>query len=187
MSGRFGVSKNDVFSACEQLLKSGGFVTIANVRKELGTGSYSTLAPLVAEWKSTSEQSATELKEIPGVPNELSELGQKFVADLWMESSLIVQRKIEELEKKHKDERDKLVSDLEAKTTELNQAIEDIKSIEQQCDDLQKSLQDNQAKIHQKDGEISLLKEQLKKKESDAAALLERAVRAEKDAESKRK
>ena len=187
MSGRSGVSKSDVFYACEQLVKSGGIVTIANVRKELGTGSYSTLAPLVAEWKNSSEQSALEAKELPGVPGELSELGQKFVADLWMESSLIVQRKIEDLEKKHAEELAKLTSSLDAKTTELNQAIEDIKSMEQQCEELQQSQQELQTKTHQKDGEISLLKDQLKKKEEESTALLERAVRAEKDAEIKRK
>ena len=38
MSGRIGVKKEDVFLACEELVKKSEYVTVANVRKELGTG-----------------------------------------------------------------------------------------------------------------------------------------------------
>lgn len=187
MSGRIGVKKDDVFLACEELVRNSEYVTIANVRKELGTGSYGTLVPLVAEWKKSRVESAVEEREIPSLPAELLDLGQKFIADIWAESAAITQKKITELENKQKEALEKVSAELISKNTELEQVIEEIKALEQRQESLETEVKDHQTKLHQKDGEISLLKEQLKKKEDEAATLLERAVRAEKDAESKRK
>lgn len=186
MSGRIGVKKEDVFLACEELVKKSEYVTVANVRKELGTGSYGTLVPLVAEWKKSREESAIEEKEIPSLPTELLDLGQKFIADIWAESAAIMQKKIADLENKHRETLEKTSVELNSKSTELEQAIEDIKALEQKQESLEVEVKTHETKLHQKDGEISLLKEQLKKKEDEAAALLARAVRAEKDVETKK-
>ena len=51
---RLGVTKDDVFAACKTLLKEGANLTVANVREELGTGSYTTLLPLIDAFKASS-------------------------------------------------------------------------------------------------------------------------------------
>ena len=186
MSGRIGVKKEDVFLACEELVKKSEYVTVANVRKELGTGSYGTLVPLVAEWKKSRESSAIEEKEIPSLPPELLDLGQKFIADIWAESAAITQKKITDLEKKYTDLLESKSAELNSKNAEIDQAIEDLKSLEQKQESLEAEVKAQETKMHQKDGEISLLKEQLKKKETELTALLERAIRAEKDLETKK-
>jgi chromosome segregation ATPase len=177
-----GVKKDDVFLACEELVKKGAYVTIANVRSELGTGSYGTLVPLVAEWKKSREETANEEKEIPTLPPELLSLGQKFIADIWAESAIMHQRQVTELEARHHEVMEKISGELRSKTAEIEQSLEDIKEFEQRQEDLESEIKANESKLHQKDGEISLLKEQLKAKEVEIATLLERAIRAEKDA-----
>lgn len=186
MSGRIGVKKEDVFLACEELVKKSEYVTVANVRKELGTGSYATLVPLVAEWKKNREKSAIEETEIPTLPTELLDLGQKFIADIWAESAAITQKKISALEKKYTDLLESKSAELNSKNAEIDQAIQDLQSFEQKQESLEAEVKAHETKIHQKDGEISLLKEQLKKKEAEIATLLERAIRAEKDLEAKK-
>ncbi len=186
MSGRMGVKKDDVFLACEELVKKGAYVTIANVRQELGTGSYGTLVPLVAEWKKNREEAAAEEKEIPSVPIELLNLGQKFIADIWAESATIHQKQVTELEIKHSEAIERLSDEVRSKAAEIEQSLEDIKEFEQRQEALESEAKANDSKLHQKDGEISLLKEQLKAKDKEIAALLERAIRAEQDADIKK-
>jgi len=183
MAGRIGVKKEDVFLACEELMRSGQYVTIANVRSELGTGSYGTLAPLVSEWKKNSEIQVAQEQSIPAIPVDLMDLGQKFISDIWTLASSESNKKLDELNEKHKSELEKISIELKTKDLDLHQAIEDIKALELENESLNKSFESLKTNINQKEGEIKLLKEQLEKKESEVSNLLERAVRAEKDSE----
>lgn len=187
MAGRIGVKKEDVFLACEELIKSGQYVTIANVRSELGTGSYGTLAPLVSEWKKNSEMQVIQEQSIPAVPVDLMDLGQKFISDIWTLASFQANKKLDELNEKHKLELEKISMELKTKDLDLHQAIEDIKGLELENESINKSLESLKTNLNQKEGEIKLLKEQLEKKETEVSNLLERAVRAEKDNEFSRK
>ncbi len=181
--GRVGVTKQDVFKACDNLLKAGFDVTNPAVRKELGGGSYTTITPLVDLWKEEHASKSAENIEAPQIPGAVIALGQKFIEQLWAESSLMGFKKIAEIERTYAKTTQELTSALKAKDTELKQTLSDFSILEEKHEQTEQESQNLQLKAHQKDGEIALLKEQLAKKEVELSSLLERAVRAEKDIE----
>lgn len=185
--GRIGVTKEDVFKACENLIKNGVDVTNSAVRRELGAGSYTTIAPLAEEWRKNHAKQESEKVETPSIPTEVSTFALKFADQLWAEASLIHFKKVAELEKSHTIQLEKLTTELSNKNTELQQLQTDIQKLESSLEASEKGLDQVKNSTLQKDGEITLLKEQLSGKDIEIKTLLERAIRAEKDLESQKK
>ncbi|MNW44045.1 Chromosome partition protein Smc [compost metagenome] len=75
------ITKDQVFEVAEKLLQRGEQPTISAVRKELGTGSYSTLTDFMRQWRDSVEQSAAPIREpLPQVVQDrLDILG----TDIW--------------------------------------------------------------------------------------------------------
>ncbi len=184
---RLGVTKDDVFAACKSLLKDGANLTVANVREELGTGSYTTLLPLIdsfkASFKETAEQAAAAGSALPALPGELSEQGSKFIQDIWWQATTKANKRLEEVSTQFKKELADLKSQLDAKSEELSQALTDITRLEKELGASVTESEEKTLGLAQKDGEISLLKSQLKDKGEELKSYLERAVAAEKKLE----
>ena len=178
---RLGVTKEDVFSACKALLKEGMTITVANVREELGTGSYTTLLPLIDDFKATASNEAALQEEVPQLPKDLSDMGSSFIKDLWWQAALSAQKRVDEVEKTFLAQIDELKKELLGKNEELSQAMSDIKGFESEIDKIKKDTLEKDKLTIQKDGEVSLLKVQLKEKDDEVKKYLERAVSAEKE------
>jgi hypothetical protein len=71
--------------------------------------------------------------------------------------------------------------ELLGKNEELSQAMADIKGLEGEIEKLKKETLEKDKITIQKDGEITLLKTQLKEKDDEVKKYLERAVSAEKE------
>lgn len=185
--GRIGITKDDVFAACKTLLKDGANLTVANVREELGTGSYTTLLPLIdafkTSFKETTEQAAADGSALPALPSDLGEQGAKFIQDIWWQATTQANKRIEEVSGQFKKELADMKAQLDAKSEELAQALTDITRLEKELVTTMAESDEKTKGLSQKDGEISLLKTQLKDKGEELKSYLERAVGAEKKLE----
>ena len=181
---RLGVTKDDVFAACKTLLKEGANLTVANVREELGTGSYTTLLPLIDAFKAsvreTSEKVADGASALPALPPEISDHGAKFIQDIWWQATVQASKKIDEISVQFKKELADMAAVVAAKTEELSQVAGDITKLEKEAEILKADGEQKSQILNQKEGEIKLLKAQLKEKDEDVKLYLERSVAAEK-------
>jgi ABC-type transporter Mla subunit MlaD len=185
--GRLGVTKDDVFAACKTLLKDGAHLTVANVREELGSGSYTTLLPLIEAFK-TSVKAAADKAEgasdgLPALPSDLGDQGSKFIQDIWWQATAQANKRIEEISAQFKKELAEQTVQLAAKTEELTQALTDITRLEKELEQTRLDGEEKTRHLQQKDGEIALLKSQLKDKDQELKSYLERAIGAEKKLE----
>lgn len=183
---RLGITKEDVFAACKTLLKEGVNLTVANVREELGTGSYTTLLPLIDSFKASMKETIEASADgnlPPAMPSDIHDQGSKFIQDIWWQATTEANKKIEEISTQFKKELSDLLVQITAKTEELDQAVADITRLEKDSDQLKSESEEKERALQQKEGEITLLKSQLKGKESEIKVYLERAVGAEKKLE----
>jgi len=185
--GRLGITKDDVFAACKTLLKEGANLTVANVRDELGSGSYTTILPLIdafkTSFKETTEQVAAGEGAVPALPNDLGDQGTKFIQDIWWQATTQANKRIDEVSVQFKKELDAMTAQLDAKADELFQALTDITKLEKELGLVATESDEKTKSLSQKDGEIQLLKSQLKDKDTELRSYLERAVAAEKKLE----
>ena len=173
--GRFGVTKEDVFLACAKLLEQKTPVTVANVRNELGTGSYSTLAPLINHFKD-GLNSATESKKVSlhfpsELPSELKIQSENLIQTLWGAAKEIAQNQIETI----RNELEGIVNQSSQTLTEKNQELEhahnDLKKYENELELLKSELKASMDSASKKDGEISVLIGNLQSRDKEIEAL----------------
>ena len=185
--GRLGVTKDDVFAACKTLLKDGAHLTVANVREELGSGSYTTLLPLIEAFKTSVKAAADKTESdgegLPALPSDLGDQGAKFIQDIWWQATTQANKRIEEVSAQFKKELDQQAVHLAAKTEELTQSLTDITRLEKELEQTRLDGEEKTRHLQQKDGEIALLKSQLKDKDQELKSYLERAIGAEKKLE----
>jgi Plasmid replication region DNA-binding N-term len=85
-----GVSREEVFAACEKVWKNGKPVTPQNVRAILATGSFTTISKYIKEWKEQSEKELIQA-DIP-IPEEMhgifKEHDQRLYNRIYLEASL---------------------------------------------------------------------------------------------------
>jgi len=67
---RAGVTYHDISKAAEAIKTQGQEPTVDRVREHLGTGSKSTIAPLLKRWRSDNGEAAA----VSGLPNDLVEV-----------------------------------------------------------------------------------------------------------------
>ena len=75
------ITKDQIFQAADQLTVAGESATMAAVRKLLGGGSYTTISPVLNEWKARQKEATAPLREPApqAVGDRLAEVG----ADIW--------------------------------------------------------------------------------------------------------
>jgi hypothetical protein len=178
---RLGVTKDDVLAACEALKTRGVTVTVANVRAELGTGSYTTLLPLIQEFHQREKAGigAAPQGRPPETSPALSELGAGFIAQLWTQAWQEAQKEMNAREEKWQAEREESARVATNQAEALAQALSDLKHLEAEQEHLHAELTESQASGHKKDAELILLRNQLGVREAEAKVTLERAVSAE--------
>jgi chromosome segregation ATPase len=136
--------KTKIFAICEQLQKTGVKPTLEKVREALGGGSFSTINPILKEWKeqqSTSEQPSLEL------PPEAMQAVTQAAGLIWK----IASDKSTELTNSIKTEFETLLKEANA---EKEEALKEIARLEQTAAKLNS---DNESQTQ----EITQLKTQL--------------------------
>ena len=110
---RTGVTYFDVSRAAESILERGETPTVDKVRDQLGTGSKSTIAPLLKRWR-TDSSVITEPQS--GLPNDILEV----VKSLFDRVNACADKRIEQIEQEFKSKQ----SNFESTITEANNKIQ---------------------------------------------------------------
>lgn len=123
--------KNKIFSICEELQKNGVKPTLEKVREALGGGSFSTINPILKEWK---EQQATSEQPVLELPAEALQAVSQAAALIWK----IASDKSTELTNSIKTECETLLKEANA---EKEEALKEIASLEQLSEKLKSELE----------------------------------------------
>ena len=75
------ITKDQISQAADQLTAGGGTATLANVRKALGGGSYTTINEALKEWKARRQASTTPVRE--PAPAAVAARAGELGADIW--------------------------------------------------------------------------------------------------------
>ncbi|MDT9670622.1 KfrA, partial [Klebsiella pneumoniae] len=75
------ISKEQIFAVADELDAAGQNPTLANVRKQLGSGSFTTISEAMNEWRARKASQAAPIREPApqAITDKLAELG----GDLW--------------------------------------------------------------------------------------------------------
>ncbi|WP_168224965.1 DNA-binding protein [Azoarcus sp. DD4] len=82
------ITKQDVFRVASEIDAEGGKASALEVRRRLGSGSYSTITAALKEWKESAE-AAKEGAELSPVPAEVLEKLTLAAGDLWAVASRV--------------------------------------------------------------------------------------------------
>lgn len=120
------ISKIDIFAAADELTANGQRVTLEAVRQITG-GSYTKIGPLLNEWKSRTEESATASTQREPVPPAVTAQGAALVNELWAAALGLANNQITaqlDVERESlKIERAELEAERDALTDQLAEAL----------------------------------------------------------------
>lgn len=75
------VTKEMVFEIAERMMSAGKYPKLADIRAELGRGSYSTLTPFLQEWKAAQTKPEAPIREL--APAAIGERLEAFGGEIW--------------------------------------------------------------------------------------------------------
>jgi chromosome segregation ATPase len=120
------ISKEQVFKAADELQAAGQKPTLEAIRKKVG-GSYTTLAPLLREWKAAQASADAPLQE--PVPSSIAARMEDVAAEVWRAALDLANSRLQEereaLEEKRKElesERDEAVALADGLAADLDAA-----------------------------------------------------------------
>ena len=186
------ITKETIWHAANELDQAGEKLTLANVRKKVGGGSFTTISEAMTEWHATRPRSA--VKRDP-VPEKVSDAASEFTAMLWQVAHELAdgrlqaeQAELEKLRAQFEEEKseaaafaDQLNQELE---TEKQKAIELGKAhaaLVTQCTELKSGYEQERARAErlqavsdEREKSIETLKEELKHVRADKEREFER-------------
>ena len=119
-----GITKEQILESIRRLEAEGKTPTMQGIRRLIG-GSYSTLGPILSEWKQQQAQSlASELSEESPVPIPLDEKASEFARVCWRIAEKMAKERIETERK----ELQKIRRKLEAERNEAIVFADDVSS-----------------------------------------------------------
>jgi chromosome segregation ATPase len=138
------ISREQVFKVADELAAAGQRPTLQAIRHKIG-GSYSTLSPLLREWKAAKASADAPLQE--PVPGSISGRLEDFAAEIWRvalelaDSRLAAEREaLEQTRKELESERDEsvqladsLAGELDAARAELDAARAEIAGLRERA------------------------------------------------------
>jgi chromosome segregation ATPase len=157
---RAGVTYHDVVKAAEAIKTQGLEPTVDRVREHLGTGSKSTIAPLLKRWRSDNGAVA----DIGGLPNDLVAAVKSLHERLQQEAD----HRIEQARQEFKETNDELRKELASASNTISQYTTRQKDLEKQVEQLneEKNLQSQSVE----DLRVALAKMETKRDEAIARA-----------------
>ncbi len=121
---RIGVTYNDIAKAAQAIKSRAQEPTVDRVREFLGTGSKSTIAPHLKQWRNSSG----EFKNNNGLPNDLLEI----VKSLYDRVQQTAEFKISQMTDSFQSEQDTLTSELDDGKKHIAQLLKQQNNLEQQ-------------------------------------------------------
>lgn len=127
--------KDKIFNICETLKKSGINPTAEKVRNELGSWSFTTINPIIREWRDT--QSKTET--VPEIPPEAQNAVTQATALIWKiatdhqtEAINAVRQECNRIEQEALAERDEALKEIQFLENQLQNLKTNLETVEKQ-------------------------------------------------------
>lgn len=86
----------EVWRVAEEIAQAGGVPTVQAVRDRLGGGSFSTLSPLLKQWK--EEREAAKAPPAVEIPAEVAEVMREATARIWASAEAVARQRIQAAE-----------------------------------------------------------------------------------------
>jgi hypothetical protein len=168
------LTRDQIFAVAERLDATGVNPTLSKMRKELGSGSFTTLSEAMAEWRARKEVKAAPVVEpIPEpVVTRLSELGTA----IWAAASELAEKRLAAEREALKTAR----SDIER---EKQDALELADQVTAELDKLQRHVASLESSAAKKQQDLADLRDQLSLAKERAAIAEARAVESGKRAD----
>jgi chromosome segregation ATPase len=182
--------KDKIFAICEQLKAEGVKVTQASVREALGSGSFSTIVPIIKEWRDNTSP-AEIVQEIPAAAqnaaNQAATLIWKIATEHQAEAINAIRQECARIEQEATAERDeaiaeikRLESDKETENVKNNELFKDmneaIKKLQKEVENARVAEQVCQARLETAAHEIEDLKAQIKEERAETKAANKKAA-----------
>jgi len=90
------ITRPQVFNAADQISKAGQAPTVANVRAQLGSGSYTTITAMLREWKA---QATPAEEKTPDVPEEVTDALERAAEIVWKAATSHFQQETQAIRK----------------------------------------------------------------------------------------
>lgn len=116
------ISQDDINQICTSIAGSGETPTLSTIRERLGgTGSFSTIQPLLKNWKETSKENA----DLPPIPEKMEEMALYSVNELWKFGVKLNRKETANLKTLHNKESEDLNKQLTEALAMLDKEIEE--------------------------------------------------------------
>jgi chromosome segregation ATPase len=153
----------NVFSICDELNEQGIKPTLARVREGLGGGSFTTIQPLLKEWKDKRSEPAAETTG--QLPDEVREVVAAAAAQIWTKAQAKAGEEYQAL-------RESMENQLSESEAEKNEALSEVRRLEAETG--------SQADVIQKmESELTGYKEALQEAKSELKAKVEKLAEYE--------
>lgn len=173
------LNEEHVFQACRKVVDRGLPLTARNVRDELGSGSFTTLVPLINCFRTGLTRETSIRITLPPPPQEIENLLKKVATDLWVKFHLNVEPDRKDLEAKHERRVQQLDLELQEAREEIAGHSAEIANLEDSLKSAENELEKMKRQFAEKDGQLQLVKSQLEQREIEIKKLFERAIKAE--------
>ncbi|CAG0940523.1 hypothetical protein BROC_01068 [Candidatus Brocadiaceae bacterium] len=169
--------KEQIFSICDRLNQLGVKPTAQRVRDELGGGSFSTISPILKEWR----DSQSRAESVPDIPPEAQNAVYQATALLWKiatdhqaEAINAVRQECNRIEQEAIAERDEALREievLEKRVRELELAMKEKASLELQVQKQQMALDSTLKSCEELKAENRELRQQASTAQNEASRL----------------
>ena len=166
------IMKKRIIAICDKMAEQGVKPTLERVRDELGSGSFSTINPILKQWK--ENQSTNDVATSIDLPIEIAAIGEKATAMIWKAANDQCNNTIKTL----KQETNQITEQANA---ERDEALHEIKRLESENEKLnaknsqQETLIDElkikSAFAEKADATIRELRAELEKSQTEKATL----------------
>lgn len=116
--------KDKVFAAADAIAARGEPVTQLAVRVEMGGGSFSTIGPLLKEWKAANPDADRPAEQVEDAPEAVQKVAAELVRRVWAEAQGVASVALEAMRQEVEDMR----ADTAAETAEMLEAMRVIES-----------------------------------------------------------
>ena len=185
--GRPGIEPDKIRGVIRELESEGKTVSVTSIRERLGSGSYSTIGVVLAEWR--KEQAKAVLPAVPAIPEGVTHLARHLWAEAWKAADSVHEPEREKFQRERAEherlraEMGQEIARLEAELSRLEAerelALDTLTKAgeELERERVERAKAESTAQTLQ--AELTKLRDESRKTLETVAAWVERATRAE--------
>lgn len=155
------LTKDAIWAVADRLDAAGKPLTLAAVRKALGSGSFTTISEAMREWREQKKKKPGANRAAPPVPPELDEALRRFADVVWVKAAEIAGSELQRLAGEYEQARQEWVrekQELEALADDLANALDECQA---KCSEAESAHAELAQRFVERDVEMLALKERV--------------------------